>query len=85
MSLGEKIGLISGIIALAALLIGYLWKTFKIYNRLEIVEKRSARQNKDIKTILATQFAILDGLKQMGCNGAVSEAHKKLRQHVIDQ
>jgi len=85
MSLGEKIGLVSGIIALAALVVGYLWKTFKVYNRLEIVEKRSARQQKDIKTLLSTQFAILDGLKQLGCNGAVSEAHNKLRQHVIDQ
>jgi hypothetical protein len=83
--MGEKIGLISAIIALVAVLIGYLWKTFKVYNRLEIVEKRSARQQKDIKTLLSTQFAILDGLKQLGCNGAVSEAHNKLRQHVIDQ
>lgn len=85
MGVGEKIGLISAAIGLAALVIGYLWKTFRVYNRLEKVERSTARQRKDIKMLLETQFAVLDGLKQLGCNGAVSEAHNKLRQHVIDQ
>ena len=85
MDVASKIGLISAAIGLAALVIGYLWKTFRVYNRLEKVERSTARQRKDIKTLLETQFAILDGLKQLGCNGAVSEAHNKLRQYVIDQ
>ena len=76
---------VASLIALASVLIGLLWKTFRVYSRIEKVERSAARQKKDIKTLLETQFAILDGLKQLGCNGAVSEAHHKLRQHVIDQ
>ena len=76
---------IASVIGLAVVLIGFLWKTFRLYNRIETVEKQTSSQKKAIKMLLETQFAILDGLKQLGCNGEVSEAHKKLKKHVIEQ
>ena len=57
---------------------------------------RQARQDDDIKSIMAEQqeikdeqcvisfamLACLDGLKQLGANGNVTEAHNKLEKHL---
>ena len=50
------------------------------------------KQDSDIKSIKEEQcmhtyvlLAILDGLKQQGCNGKVSEAQEKLSKHINKQ
>ena len=50
---------------------------------------RQARQDEDIRDIKAEQcltsyalLACLDGLKQLGANGNVTDAHNKLEKHL---
>lgn len=50
------------------------------------------KQTEEIKSIKDEQcmmnyvmFACLDGLKQLGCNGKVTEAHEKLQKHLNEQ
>ena len=35
--------------------------------------------------ILTAYLAILDGLKQLGCNGRVTDMHNKLVAYAVDQ
>ena len=53
---------------------------------------KQKKQDSDIKSIKEEQcmhtyvlLAILDGLKQQGCNGKVSEAQEKLSKHINKQ
>ena len=50
------------------------------------------KQTEEIKSIKDEQcmmsyvmLACLDGLKQLGCNGKVTEAHEKLQKHLNEQ
>lgn len=54
-------------------------------------EERTEKIEKEIKGIKKEQcvqteclMAIMDGLKQLGANGPVTEAHRKLSQHIIN-
>lgn len=53
------------------------------------IEKLRKKEAKDIKTMKEEQciisyalLACLDGLKQQGCNGAVTEAHNRMQKHI---
>ena len=37
------------------------------------------------KMLLKADLAILDGLKQQGCNGRVTDMHNKLVAYAVDQ
>ena len=52
-------------------------------SRLERLERHSEKDKETQDLILHALFAIIDGLKQQGCNGQVTEAHAQLRGHVI--
>lgn len=78
----------STIVSFAALLGAVLAIGGVLLSVLRWVERQN-RQDAEIKSmreeqtiITETLFAVLDGLKQQGCNGPVSEAHDKLRIHL---
>lgn len=59
-----------------------------LYKMVQWLE-RQKKQDEEIKNIKEEQcvicwglLATLDGLKQLGANGEVSEAHKKLEKHL---
>ena len=76
-------GAIASLIALATTIVGFLWAIFRIYTRIEKLEQKSNEQKEDMKLVLETLFGVLDGLKQLKCNGEVSKAYERLRHHVI--
>ena len=75
---------ILSLMSLAGAAGGMLFAAFRLYARLQKAEEDTRKNAGDVRMILETQFAILDGLKQLSCNGEVSKAHERLRKHVID-
>lgn len=71
------------IISLAGAIGGILAFMFNLVSRFQRLEKHSREDHETQKVILEALFAVLDGQKQQGCNGAVTEAHSKLREHMI--
>lgn len=53
---------------------------------IEALRKKEAEDIKEMQDELClisyAMLACLDGLKQQGCNGAVTEAHNKLEKHL---
>ena len=60
-------------------------KAHDLVRRLSTVEARQAKEREDIAMLLQAQFATLDGLKQLNCNGAVSKAHETMQQYVLSR
>jgi len=58
------------------------YKSRKVVQRLECLEIHDEIQRKDIEVLVIANFAILDGLKQQGCNGKVTKAHEGLQEHI---
>ncbi len=59
------------------------WKSRQLISRLDRLEKRDAEQQEDISALLGGMFAVLDGLKQQGCNGEVTLAYGRLKEYVV--
>lgn len=86
------LGLISTIVSIGGVLVAVIAALFKLLRRLEKVEEATikneetaAKNEETAKKLCKSMFAVLDGLKQLGCNGEVTRAHAELREHVIDQ
>ena len=58
------------------------WKARTQAHRLETLETCTKHQREDISELLQSQFAILDGLKQLHCNGEVTKAYARLQEHL---
>lgn len=74
--------------AIVAILTAILRVTAKLDRQLRAHEatKRLAEKNDETgKLLLMASIAILDGLKQQGCNGRVSEMHEKLIRHAVEK
>jgi hypothetical protein len=60
-------------------------KAHDLLKRLESVESRQKQEREDIAMLLQAQFATLDGLKQLNCNGQVSKTHETMQQYVLSR
>ena len=60
-------------------------KAHDLLRRLQVVEDRQKQEREDISMLLQAQFATLDGLKQLHCNGAVSRTHETMQQYVLSR
>lgn len=65
-------------------------RTHRLEQGMEKQAEQLAAVNRNINSLrrqdnmsMRTTFAILDGLKQLKCNGAVSAAHDELRKHLL--
>lgn len=69
--------------------IGYIASTavkaHDLLRRLTVVEQRQKQEREDIAMLLQAQFATLDGLKQLNCNGTVSKTHETMQQYVLSR
>ena len=85
--------LIASAISSLVALIGFMWTIFKFVNR----QKEQDKEIEDIKQTLKTEvsalrdelqvitygiLSALDGLKQIGANGNVTDAHDHIQKHM---
>ena len=89
----EKIVEFAGILTALAAIGAAVWKIIvwvqEQEKQTEAIEKLRKKEAKDIKAMKEEQclisyalLACLDGLKQQGCNGAVTEAHNRMQKHL---
>lgn len=83
--IATQLEIVSSIIIAVGVIFGAIFALFRWY-------MKQNKQDKDIKQIKEEQcmhtyvlLAILDGLKQQGCNGPVTEAREKLSKHINKQ
>lgn len=83
----------AGVLAALTALGAAAWKIIRWVQeqqkQTEAIEKLRKKEAKDIKAMKEEQclisyalLACLDGLKQQGCNGAVTEAHNRMQKHL---
>lgn len=77
--------LITVIIAIMGYIVTTAIKAHDLLKRLEYVEKKQKQEREDISMLLQAQFATLDGLKQLNCNGQVSKTHETMQQYVLSR
>lgn len=82
---------VNTIITLAAVItaigtcMGVLYKTFKWVERQKIQDREIANIKEEQNIVCYALLATLDGLKQLGANGNVTDAHNKLEKHLNNQ
>ena len=64
---------------------GALLVAFRLVRRMERTETLARSNDEAIKLIMKAQFACLDGLHQLGCNGEVTKARNDLKEYVIEK
>ncbi len=77
--------LATALLTAAGLIVSAAVKAHDLLRRLSMVEARQAKEREDIAMLLQAQFATLDGLKQLHCNGAVSKTHETMQQYVLSR
>ncbi len=76
--------LIGALLCVAGFLFMLGYRARKVQQRVEMLEKHDEMQRKDIAVLVMADFAILDGLRQLGCNGKVTTAHEGLQEHIAN-
>ena len=61
---------------------GILFAVFKFLTRAQKQEREIAELKSELCMHTYVLLAVLDGLKQQGCNGPVTEARDRLQKHV---
>ena len=61
------------------------WKARAQAHRIEMVEEASKRHDDDLSQIMMAEFAMLDGLKQLNCNGNVTVAYRNLQNYLAQR
>lgn len=74
---------VAAIIGLISAIGGILAFMYNLIARFRRLEKHDREDHETQVAILKALFAVLDGLKQQGCNGPVTKAHEELREIVI--
>lgn len=86
---GAVIGALLTIGGVVATIIKWFLKQKQLKKQLDALEVLHQNDTKVIKEELCmlsyVLLAVLDGLKQQGCNGEVTKAHEKLSQHLNKQ
>ena len=72
-------GLLSAVLGVAGLVVGFIVSAVKLIQRLGAVERRLDDMAGTYKVLCKGVYASLDGLHQQGCNGMVTETHREFR------
>lgn len=78
----ETIVAIGAVLSAAILIIGTISKVFKWFERQKKQDMEIQSIKEEDAMICYCLFAVLDGLKQLGANGNVSEAHERLQKYL---
>lgn len=62
---------------------GVLWKTYRTTRLIEDMHRATQQRKKENEVIIRGVLASLDGLTQIGANGAVTHAKKELEEFLI--
>ena len=81
----QWIAAVAGIISILGALLKLLGKVNAQQRDFEETRKLARRNDEMCKMLLKADLAILDGLKQQGCNGRVTDMHNKLVAYAVDQ
>ena len=73
-------GLLSAVLGVAGLVVGFIVSAVKLIQRLGAVERRLDDMAGTYKVLCKGVYASLDGLHQQGCNGMVTETHKEFQE-----
>ncbi len=65
-------------------LAGMMAWIFNARARFIALEKHDKRDHEMITQLVKGQVATLEGLKQLGCNGAVTKAYEDLKKYTIE-
>ena len=79
------ISVIGGAIAILAAVIKVVIALAKLRDDYKGMADKAEKNDKAIKVLIKADFAILDGLKQLKCNGKVTEMHQTLLTYVVDE
>lgn len=87
--IGVFVGIVGGIATVCGLIyafVRWLLRQNKQSTDIEALRKHHEDDQNKLKeelcVITYALFAALDGLKQQGCNGAVTSAHEMLQKHI---
>lgn len=61
------------------------WKAKAQALRIDRLEECVKRQKNDTAQLVMASFAILDGLRQLNCNGNVTVAHRDLQNYIAQR
>lgn len=73
-------GLLSAVLGVAGLVVGFIVSAVKLIQRLGAVERRLDDMAGTYKVLCKGVYASLDGLHQQGCNGMVTETHREFQE-----
>lgn len=73
-------GLLSAVLGVAGLVVGFIVSAVKLIQRLGAVERRLNDMAGTYKVLCKGVYASLDGLHQQGCNGMVTETHREFQE-----
>jgi hypothetical protein len=77
--------LLTSILGVIAYVAATAIKAHDLLRRLTFVEERQKQEREDIAMLLQAQFATLDGLKQLKCDGNVTKAYETMQQYVLSR
>lgn len=81
----QLIGAIAGICTVLGAVLKLIAKVNAQQRDFEETREMARRSDETDRLLLKANLAILDGLKQQGCNGKVSEMHEMLIAHAVDK
>ena len=76
---------IAGVIAAIIALLGYLFKGYEFVQRQKKQDELIKAILEEQKLLTAGVLACLQGLKEQGCDGPVTEAIEKINAHIMAQ
>ncbi len=79
------IGIIVGVITILGAVGKLIAKLNRQWRAFEETRTLARRNDETARLLLKASLAILDGLKQQGCNGKVSEMHARLLNYAVDK
>ena len=77
----KTVGFILSVSAVVAL----IWRGFKHIDDMHGNKKEIEEIKEEQQMLCLGIFACLDGLKQLGANGNVTEAHRKLHEYIMNE
>lgn len=80
-----NIGDVMLVLGLAGAVGGIIYKGFRLYYRFRKLESGALHRKEDTEIMLSALLAILDGLKEQGCNGTVTTTREALKKYIIER
>jgi hypothetical protein len=81
----QAVGAAAALVTVLTAILRLIHLAEKQRRAFEVTRMLAERSDQTGKLLLKALIAILDGLKQQGCNGKVSEMHETLIRHAVEK